>query len=815
MNLDSIKNNTTWEDAATAINSNFSKTNLEVAKIASSSNKHKGFFTTEAALLVAQPYPRVGDNAYVGATYPGVVYVCNTTGVWTATTTVPSPPAVNISEYYKKVETDTLIDTVEANIASLETDLNINTVFNRINIDATTGISLVGVLDGAYSENGVLVIPVDQAGIGSYQSSKLTQSFLDYNHGKSTTLRCVYDILNTSGVFNAFVKNGNTWETISTGVIKLLDGITYYVDFQITIDKNITNTQIVIQKVGGGGVVDELRLFPLSVFPFELSVNNQLTQVQKVIESKIAESVQPQIDTLNSYINEKMQITKGVNVIGSTGYRLGGKFICTNIGYEHNEDYLIERVQVNTNGAGTLHLAVGYIDQRGMAILSKEFSIEVVLHYNDVDVKSKCIVIPAGSYLFAYSMYEGDEDTIETHWRAYSVPDAHQFYYGSIGGIMKQPSLSTYPNGTYLQLGWTGVILEPLFPLKSEFEQVELEIQQALETANNVSARINVVYDRSGNAFDLLAVNGALQIVPKQYGKVLVLSNSTSENGRVYSYGWCGIRGMASSIVTNDYVHKLETGLKTKNSNAEVVICNLWEWEANYRSLHSLSYYLDASLAENPDCIVVRLGENVQDATQLQAELELLINYILTYLSNLSTPIYPALYITSMAMSDAVGQNNAFIAVSNTFHCPYINVSVSGQEYKERAGNYLWGDQTLDGGATWDPSVQVLYKITSTIISHPNDVGMLRIANQILTAMNYSPIDMLHSVSVNNTSLAVPYYFSNWVAGGRCNIQVDNINLVSSVVCTDENNNAIVVTNHLDGVFSFDMPDADVIISIT
>ena len=124
MNLDSIKNNTTWEDAATAINSNFSKTNLEVAKIASSSNKHKGFFTTEASLLVAQPYPRVGDNAYVGATYPGVVYVCNTTGVWTATTTVPSPPAVNISEYYKKVETDTLIDTVEENIASLETDVD-------------------------------------------------------------------------------------------------------------------------------------------------------------------------------------------------------------------------------------------------------------------------------------------------------------------------------------------------------------------------------------------------------------------------------------------------------------------------------------------------------------------------------------------------------------------------------------------------------------------------------------------------------------------------------------------------------------------
>ena len=124
MNLDLIKNNTKWEDAANSINSNFNKTNLELTKIAASSVKHKGYFTTEAALLAAQPSPKVGDNAYVGATYPGVVYICNTAGMWTATTTVPSPPAVNISEYYKKTETDAIVATVESNINSLETDLN-------------------------------------------------------------------------------------------------------------------------------------------------------------------------------------------------------------------------------------------------------------------------------------------------------------------------------------------------------------------------------------------------------------------------------------------------------------------------------------------------------------------------------------------------------------------------------------------------------------------------------------------------------------------------------------------------------------------
>lgn len=123
MNLDLIKNNTKWEDAAAAINSNFNKANLEIAKVSSASVKHKGFFTTEAALLTAQPSPRVGDNAYVGATYPGVVYVCNTAGVWTATTTVPSPPAVDIAEYYKKTETDTLVNGVSGEVDTLRAEL--------------------------------------------------------------------------------------------------------------------------------------------------------------------------------------------------------------------------------------------------------------------------------------------------------------------------------------------------------------------------------------------------------------------------------------------------------------------------------------------------------------------------------------------------------------------------------------------------------------------------------------------------------------------------------------------------------------------
>ena len=223
MNLDLIKNNTKWEDAANSINSNFNKTNLELTKIAASSVKHKGYFTTEAALLAAQPSPKVGDNAYVGATYPGVVYICNTAGMWTATTTVPSPPAVNISEYYKKTETDAIVATVESNINSLETDLNgklteleskvddINTILdgsNEINIEVTRGSG------GIYASGGAAPTKTDYGISGRVSVSKGDILIYDI-YARSTYAIAVKSKLNEQGDFLGYLPlspalNGST-----------------------------------------------------------------------------------------------------------------------------------------------------------------------------------------------------------------------------------------------------------------------------------------------------------------------------------------------------------------------------------------------------------------------------------------------------------------------------------------------------------------------------------------------------------------------------------------------------------------------------
>ncbi|MBD8348568.1 glycerophosphodiester phosphodiesterase family protein [Dysgonomonas sp. HGC4] len=63
--------------------------------------KFKGYFTSASSLQAAHPSPQIGDTAWVGIPYPGVVYKCNVAGVWLATTDTPQAPVINLADYAK------------------------------------------------------------------------------------------------------------------------------------------------------------------------------------------------------------------------------------------------------------------------------------------------------------------------------------------------------------------------------------------------------------------------------------------------------------------------------------------------------------------------------------------------------------------------------------------------------------------------------------------------------------------------------------------------------------------------------------------
>ena len=101
MDLNDITPTGPWSDAAGDINENFSKTNVEIEKLKTSTIRDKGYFQTEAALKVAWPDPVAGDTAWAGTPYPGTVYECQTAGTWTNTGQVPEVPGIDLNNWEK------------------------------------------------------------------------------------------------------------------------------------------------------------------------------------------------------------------------------------------------------------------------------------------------------------------------------------------------------------------------------------------------------------------------------------------------------------------------------------------------------------------------------------------------------------------------------------------------------------------------------------------------------------------------------------------------------------------------------------------
>ena len=73
-------------------------------KLSLSTVRFKGFFNTLESLKSANPKPTIGDYAWVGTVYPGLVYDVIVRGVWRATTNVPPAGSVNLADYPKKNE---------------------------------------------------------------------------------------------------------------------------------------------------------------------------------------------------------------------------------------------------------------------------------------------------------------------------------------------------------------------------------------------------------------------------------------------------------------------------------------------------------------------------------------------------------------------------------------------------------------------------------------------------------------------------------------------------------------------------------------
>lgn len=99
MAIDTIATDTDWGTAAAKINSNFQSVSLDLEKAKNSSTRAKGLFASLTELKAAYPNPIKGDWAVVGTTIPGLVYKCNTNGVWSSTGQQGGGGDVDLTDY--------------------------------------------------------------------------------------------------------------------------------------------------------------------------------------------------------------------------------------------------------------------------------------------------------------------------------------------------------------------------------------------------------------------------------------------------------------------------------------------------------------------------------------------------------------------------------------------------------------------------------------------------------------------------------------------------------------------------------------------
>lgn len=217
------------------------------------------------------------------------------------------------------------------------------------------------------------------------------------------------------------------------------------------------------------------------------------------------------------------------------------------------------------------------------------------------------------------------------------------------------------------------------------------------------------------NAFTLQAYairNDDFQLSDGKEHHILCLGNSITQHQYKDSIGWKSDWGMAASSEQKDYCHVLEQLVKQYNKNSTVTPLNIAVWERN------LSLDKDSLLAQyitGKDVVIIRLGENVEDKVSFKTNLIELVRYCQTKTDNV--------VITGCFWKDK-DKEISIINASHQCHIKYIPLYWLSELYKDEV-------YPKEGDTLRDIKGK-LYTIKGNFITtHPNDEGMVRIAETI------------------------------------------------------------------------------------
>ena len=187
--------------------------------------------------------------------------------------------------------------------------------------------------------------------------------------------------------------------------------------------------------------------------------------------------------------------------------------------------------------------------------------------------------------------------------------------------------------------------------------------------------------------------------------KVLFLGNSITLHETAPQIGWFHNWGMAASDISKDYVHLTVTGIEKKYGEINYCICNVGNWELGFENDDVLCQFKQAR-DFNADIVIVRIGENVKIEKLHKCDFGEKYEKFVKYFA---------------------GSSEKIVITSLFWEYEKIDEQIKKTAEKLNAEFVFLGDLGYDDGN------KAIGKFENKgVASHPNDVGMKKIAERIL-----------------------------------------------------------------------------------
>lgn len=105
MELNTIKQDSTWGEASSAINANFNKINVGIEGLKDITVRNRGYYRSAEELITLNPSAPIGARAYVGTSFPYDVYLWDSvTSTWVYSGDKGGDESLDLDNYYTKDE---------------------------------------------------------------------------------------------------------------------------------------------------------------------------------------------------------------------------------------------------------------------------------------------------------------------------------------------------------------------------------------------------------------------------------------------------------------------------------------------------------------------------------------------------------------------------------------------------------------------------------------------------------------------------------------------------------------------------------------